>query len=360
MKIVEIMPVMEVCGVTRFVVDLCNRLAQEHEVVLVVLYRAGNAQHYGISPKVQLVEMNKCRGFDWKLCKRLRNRLREEKADVVHIHSASALNYTAAAVMTLRQSRYFYTLHSEPSFENPSLLGRLLTEHFLFRPGRCRTIANSRFTAQSLSYSSSVIDLARELKEHQLEDKQAEETISHIRHRHKGAILLSVANLTPVKNQLMLCRAVRNLARRGYNIELVLIGKAPDESYFKQLLPFLRHPRIHYIGPRKKAAAYMAQADFLCLSSQTESGPLVLIEAFFAGLIPICTPCGDVPNKICHGENGFISANMTEKAYTQVLETALRLPEEKCNHLKTKVRESYKKYSMANCTAKHLQLFNSK
>lgn len=360
MKIVEIMPVMEVCGVTRFVVDLCNRLAQEHEVVLVVLYQAHNVQNYGISPKVRLVEMHKRRGFDWTLCHRLRNRLREEKADVVHIHSASALNYTSAAVLTLRQSRYFYTLHSEAAFENPSPLSRLLTERFIFRPGLCRTIANSRFTAQTLSYSSSVIDLGRELRECQLEDKRAEETITHIRQRHKGTILLSVANLTPVKNQMMLCRAVRNLARRGYNIELVLIGKAPDDAYFQRVRPLLHHPRIHYIGPRNKAAAYMAHADFFCLSSETESGPLVLIEAFFAGLIPICTPCGDVPNKIHHGENGFISADMTEKAYTQVLETALRLPKEKRINLQSKVRESYKKYTMENCTAKHLHLFNSK
>lgn len=359
MKIVEIMPVMEVCGVSRFVVDLCNRLAREHEVILVVLYRVIHVQHFELSPKVRLVEMHKRRGFDWRLCHRLRQCLREEKADVVHIHSSSALNYAAAAVLTLRHSRYFYTLHSEAAFETPSRLNSILTEHLIFRSGLCRTIANSRFTAQSLSYSSSVIDVGRELRACQLVDRRARETISRLRQQHSGTILLSVANLTPVKNQLMLCRAVRNLARRGYNVELVLIGKAPDENYFRQLRPLLRHPRIHYIGPRKKAAAYMAQADFFCLSSQTESGPLVLVEAFFAGLIPICTPCGDVPNKIRHGENGLISANMTEKAYTQVLETALRLPAEKRKHLQTKVRESYGKYSMANCTAKHLQLFKS-
>ncbi len=360
MKIVEIMPVMEVCGVTRFVVDLCNRLAQEHEVVLVVLYRVMHVQHYDLSPKVRLVEMHKRRGFDWRLSLRLLERLREEKADVVHIHSSSALHYAAAAVITLRHSRYFYTLHSEAAFETPSRLRSILAEHLLFRSGLCRIIANSRFTAQSLSYSSYIIDVGRELRKSQLEDRRAEETIAGLRQRHNGTILLSVANLTPVKNQLMLCRAVRNLARQGYNVELVLIGKAPEESYFRRLRPLLHHPRIHYIGPRKKAAAYMAQADFFCLSSQTESGPLVLIEAFFAGIIPVCTPCGDVPNKIHHGENGLISADMTEKAYTKVLETALRLPLEKRNHLQNKARESYGKYSMASCTAKHLKLFKSK
>lgn len=357
MKIVEIMPAVEICGVTRFVVDLCNHLTREHEVVLLVLYGSTNISHFGLSPSVRLVEMHKRRGVDWMLCHRLREQLRTEKADVVHIHSASALNYAAVSVLSLRQSRYYYTLHSEASFENPSRLRSWITEHLLFRPGLCHTIANSRFVAQSISYASSVIDIARDLREEGLTDKRAEETLSRIRAQHGGTILLSVANLTPVKNQLMLCRAVRKLTRLGYNVDLVLIGKAPDEHYFRQLVPLLRHPRIHYIGPRNNPAAYMAHADFFCLSSRTESGPLVLIEAFYAGLIPICTPCGDIPNKIQDGANGLLSADMSQKTYEQALERALRLPPGQRSRLRVKARASYEQYSMPTCTAKHLQLF---
>ncbi len=357
MKIVEIMPTVEICGVTRFVVDLCNQLTQCHEVVLVVLYDSTGTRHFGLSPSVRLVELHKRRGADWMLCHRLRERLRTEKADVVHIHSASALNYAAVSVLSLRQSRYFYTMHSESSFENPSRFRSWMTEYLIFRPGMCHTIATSRFVADSISYSSSVIDIGRDMKAEGLTDKRAEATLSRIRAQHGGSILLSVANLTPVKNQLMLCRAVRKLSQRGYNIDLVLIGKAPDEYYFRQLVPLLRHPRIHYIGPRNNPTAYMAQADFFCLSSRTESGPLVLIEAFYAGLIPICTPCGDIPNKIQDGTNGLLSADLSQRTYEQALERALRLPPEQRRQLRDQVRASYKKYTMPACTAKHLQLF---
>ena len=357
MKIVEIMPVYDVCGVTRFVVDLCNQLSREHEVVLAVLYHADRAEQFGLSPRVRTVGLNKQRRFDWQLSLRLRELLRQEKADVVHLHSASVLQYAAASILTLRSSRYFYTLHSESSFENPSPVRRWLTEQFLLRPGRCQTIAVSSFAEQSLSYRTPVIPLGRDLKASQLSDKKAEARMSDIRNRHHGSILLCVGNLTPVKNQLMLCRAVRKLVRKGYNIELVLIGKAPDEAYFRQLVPLLHHERIHYIGPRNNVMAYMAHADYFCLSSHTESGPMVLIEAFFAGLIPLCTPCGDVPNKIQHGENGFCAKDCSEEAYEQLLEEALCLPPERKNDLKEKTRNSFRKYSMNRCTEQYLHLF---
>lgn len=359
MKIVEIMPSLDVCGVTRFVVDLSNQLAQQHDVVLLVLYPCRQPEQYGISPRIRLVEMNKKKGADWKLCYRLKEQLNREKADIVHLHSASVLNYAAVAVFTQRQSRYFYTLHSEASFEIPGSFHRKLTEYTLLRPGLCRTVSSSDFAARSLPFKTPVVPLGRSLSEQQLCDANAAAKMQEIRSRNGATLLLCVGNLTPVKNQLMLCRAVRHLTEQGHNMELVLIGKAPDETYFRQLKPLLHHRRIHYIGPRKKVLAYMAQADFFCLSSLTESGPLVLLEAFFAGLIPICTPCGDVPNKVRSGENGLVAADFSRQAYEKVLLEALRLSPQRRQEIQAATRKSAQQYTMQRCAEHYLQLFNT-
>lgn len=357
MKIIEIMPVLQLCGVTRFVVDLCNQLAQAHEVVLIVLYPVSKSGRAGLSEQVRLVEAEKTPGIDLGLPLRLRKLLQEEQADVVHLHTASALQYAALSILSYRKSRYFYTLHSEAGFEIPSRLIRALTEYPLLRTGLCRVVSNSAFVADSLTFPTPVIPLGRDLHEHQLRDEEANRQMTAIRQRHGGCILLNVSNLTPVKNQHMLCSIVRQMCNNGVNIELVLIGNAPDEAYFRRLMPLLKHERIHYLGPKNNIPAYMAEADFFCLSSLTESGPLVLIEAFFAGLIPVCTPCGDVPNKIRHGHNGLCASDCSQQAYEETLQTALTMPAEQRIRMAAASEQSYAAYSMNTCAQRYLQLF---
>lgn len=359
MKIIEIMPIFELCGVTRFVVDLCNRLAQAHEVVLIVFYPVSESGRAGLSEQVRLAEAGKKPGIDPGLPLRLQKLLQEEQADVVHLHTASALQYAALSILSYRKSRYFYTLHSEAGFEIPSRLIRILTEYPLLRTGLCRVVSNSDFVADSLTFPTPVIPLGRDLQEEQRVDAAAAQQMADIRNRHNGQILMNVSNLTPVKNQLMLCQAVLELLEKGYNVELVLIGNAPDDAYFQELRPMLCHERIHYIGARNKIPAYMTEADFFCLSSITESGPLVLIEAFFAGLIPICTPCGDVPNKIRHGDNGLCADDCSVRAYKAVLEEALNLPESRRRRMSEAAGQTYPAYSMESCAAQYIKLFQS-
>lgn len=357
MKIVEIMPVLELCGVTRFVVDLCNRFTEAHEVVLIVFYPIGENSRAGLSEQVRIVEAGKKPGIDLGLPLRLRKLLQREKADVVHLHTASALQYAALSILSFRRCRYFYTLHSEAGFEIPSRLIRILTEYPLLRTGLCRVVSNSDFTADSLTFPTPVIPLGRDLQEDQLRDEEAHRQMRDIRQRHGGIILLNVSNITPVKNQYMLCQVVQQMCQNGANVELVLIGSAPDEAYFRRLIPLLKNERIHYLGSKNNIPAYMAEADFFCLSSLTESGPLVLIEAFFAGLIPICTPCGDVPNKIRHGVNGFCSGDFSQEAYEDVLQAALSMPSEQRRRMAAASEQSYAAYSINTCAQRYLRIF---
>ncbi len=358
MKIIEIMPTYALCGVTRFVVDLSNSLAAAHEVVLVVLHSPAGAARKELHPNIRLEEMNKRPGRDIRLCFRLSALLRRERADIIHLHGSNTLFYAAPSILSGWGGRYYYTLHSESSFEIPSRTLNKLAEYALFRSGHCKVIATSAFTAQSLRFPVPVIPPGRAISEQQLADSSAVREVEEIRKRRGGTILLSVSNITPVKNQILLCGAVRKLAEKGYNIELLLIGNAPDTDYFRRVQQ-LRHERIHFLGPRHNVPAYMAAADFFCLSSLTESGPLVLIEAFFAGLIPVCTPCGDVPNKIRHGYNGYFADDFSEESYLEVLEKALSLTPDQQNTMRREVRRSFREYSMETCSNKHIQLFES-
>lgn len=357
MKIIEIMPIFAACGVTRFVVDLSNALCEAHRVTIIVFYDHGTKYRDELHHNIRVISLSKKPGADIGLFLRLTRLLAREKADIVHLHTASSLHYAIAACWSIRSSRFVYTYHSVSSFETPQRPLRFLQKWLLFRSGRCSAIANSRCVADSLHHRAELISLGRSLHTAMLTDPTAQREIAQLRQRHGGTILLSVANVAPVKNQLMLCRCAERLLSEGYNLELVLIGRKAEDNYSRELM---RHigGRIHFLGERDLSLAYMKEADFLCISSTTESGPLTLIEAFFAGLIPISTPCGDVPHKISNGINGFCSIDSSDESYCESLRCALRLSPDQRQAMQARVRASYPRYSIENCARRYTAHFN--
>ena len=57
----------------------------------------------------------------------------------------------------------------------------------------------------------------------------------------------------------------------------------------------------------------------MCISSISEAMPLVLIEALYAGCIPICTNVGGIGEIIVDGENGFLSEGIDLNSYCDTL-----------------------------------------
>lgn len=139
-------------------------------------------------------------------------------------------------------------------------------------------------------------------------------------------VVLSVANLKPVKNQAVLLDAARALHDAGVPHGLWLIGEGPERGALEQRARDLGlDAHVHFLGAVPDPADWYASADAFALTSDYEGTPTVLFEAFAAGVPVVATSVGDVP-ALCAGGAGLVVAprdpGATARALTAVLTDA--------------------------------------
>lgn len=94
----------------------------------------------------------------------------------------------------------------------------------------------------------------------------------------------------------------------GVNAELVIAGGGPEE---RKLRRWAREAGVEaavsFAGPSygEHKARLLSQSDALVLASYSEGLPYSLLEAMAAGVVPIVTPVGGVPDVLVEGEHGF-------------------------------------------------------
>ena len=88
MKVIEFMPQLGSGGAERFVVDLCNILAEKSEVILVVLFPLSTHGYFRseLYDSVKVISLNKKKGIDLRCLWKFWGVVKREKPDVVHLH----------------------------------------------------------------------------------------------------------------------------------------------------------------------------------------------------------------------------------------------------------------------------------
>ena len=117
-------------------------------------------------------------------------------------------------------------------------------------------------------------------------------------------VLLFVGSFVPVKNPLLLIRAHAHFCARypARRCQLVMVGSGPMEPKMRRTAKREGSGElVIFGGPREAAgiARYMQAADVLCLASENEGVPNVILEAFASGLPVLSTSVGGVPEVVC-------------------------------------------------------------
>ncbi len=113
-------------------------------------------------------------------------------------------------------------------------------------------------------------------------------------------ILLYVGNFLPIKNPLLLLEAFAELIIRQPELRfrLVMIGDGPLRPQLEQRIQSNRLTSQVTLAGRKSPAEvtrHMQAADLLCVPSDNEGVPNVLLEAFSCGLRAVATRVGGIP-----------------------------------------------------------------
>jgi len=360
MKIFEIVPTLDSGGAERFVVDICNELSKTADVTLVTLHSIETRGFYKneISDRIRIISLNQKRRLDIKCLLNLNALILREKPDVIHTH-LRAFEYLSFSMLLFRKIKYFHTVHSDAFKESGTKLSFCLKK-FIFKNDLCEPVTISNISQESFyraySLPSSLIYNGRCTSTYSISSSVYNE-IQLYRKTNKTRILLNVARIVSLKNQIMMCEIVKELVDADFDVVLLIIGKK-ETVEIVSAIENLKCENIYLLGEKMNPREYMSLVDAFCLSSEYEGMPISLIEAFSVGLVPICTPVGGIVDMIENGKNGFLSSDLSSFSYRDVVRKFLLMTQDEINTIKQNSLLSFNNFTIEDCANKYLSIFS--
>jgi glycosyltransferase involved in cell wall biosynthesis len=117
-----------------------------------------------------------------------------------------------------------------------------------------------------------------------------------------------VGRISPQKGQIEFLEAAKLLAVEFPSVRFVICGATlfGADEYFDRVKSLATGLPVEFLGWREDVASVLAGLDLLVMPSKEEGTPLVLLEAFSAGVPVIAFPAGGIGEVISDRETGFL------------------------------------------------------
>jgi glycosyltransferase involved in cell wall biosynthesis len=130
-------------------------------------------------------------------------------------------------------------------------------------------------------------------------------------------LALLVAALRPEKRAELFVAAVRRAHSADPRVRGIIAGGGPELERIRALAG--GDGVVQVLGPRGDVPDLMAAADVVCLSSDAEGVPMVLLEAMALGRPMVATRVGGVPEAVEDETTGLLVATDDEPAFAAAL-----------------------------------------
>ncbi len=255
----------------------------------------------------------------WRLGSALRQVLREEDLDVLHVHNPLmptlpllALRHASCPVVATFHSYYQRDLLLE-IFQGPlrKLLSRTQARvpvslsaqkavTGLF-PGDYQIIPNG----VDYDFFSQAVTLRKR----------------QVRHNQRR-YLLFVGAQVPRKGLPILLHAFPRIAEECPDVDLLVVGDGPGPDRMKRQVPRPLRERVHFLGclPRRRLLECFTSADIFCAPSLgRESFGMVLLEAMAAGVPVVASDIEGYRNVVTHDRDGYLIPPGSPDLWSQTL-----------------------------------------
>ena len=136
----------------------------------------------------------------------------------------------------------------------------------------------------------------------------------------RGALLLSVGNLVPLKGHELVIEGLGLLRQRGLDARLCIIGAGPLRGQLEAVAAQLGlSDQVRFLGalPQDELARWYGAADMLMLASEREGWPNVLLESMACGTPVVATAVGGIPEIVKVPLTGRIVQERTAQALAE-------------------------------------------
>lgn len=324
MKIIQVIPLLDLAGAETMCENLTNGLLKlGHEVTVVSLYDCHTVITERMQRKeVNIIYLNKKNGVDISILFKLVKIFKEYKPDVVHSHLYAG-KYAHIAASLCGISGKVYTIHNIATKEAGKL--NRIFNGFLFK--HCNVVPVSL----SAEIQKSVVE------EYGIDSKSTPVVFNGVPmencHRKKeytgNKKILHIGRFSPAKNHEVLVRAFSTIVERGYDVKLYLYGQGELEKPIKELVKNLHMEKnIFFCGLTDDVYSVMEKCDIFVLPSLYEGMPMTLIEAMGTGMPILASNVGGIPDMIENEKSGLL-CEPTEDGVVKNLERLIESSDER-------------------------------
>jgi glycosyltransferase involved in cell wall biosynthesis len=287
MKIVQLLPSLDLGGMERLAVDLARQQkAEGHTPSIYCTSHPGQLAPEAAAAGLPVHSFGKTSGFSLRLIRDLASRLRLDRPDVLHAHNALVLHYGIAAARLARvpvvvNTRHGGNMNWDPHCERIWRRCLRWTDGVVFIS---EGVQEYYVTKDRLSKrNTSVIYNGIEVEKFSAHPARPAASLPRFR-------LGCVGRLVPAKDHVTLIRSFALVSAVMPEAELHLLGDGPCRAAISQTAESLGIAnRVFLHGAGYDVAGFLSTLDLFVLSSLDEGLPISLMEAMAAGLPVVST-----------------------------------------------------------------------
>lgn len=358
MKILQAIFALGVGGAESFVIDLCNELCIDNEVILCVIQndkiKENTYQKSKLNNKVRYVNLGCRKGYTINGFFKFYKLIKKTKPDVVHAHLCGLMLVLPS--LFLKKNKYVFTIHNlvniavHGKFEK-KIYGYLFKKKYIY-PVTISKLCYDSYTKFFARNDSVKIDNG--ISQPQLSEKflDVKNEINSYKIHDDDLVFIHAARCSKQKNQDLLIDTFNKLD----NEHVILLVLGTNFDTVGKSLKKRAHKNIYFLGEKINMGDYFANSDYFILSSNFEGLPISLLEAMAFKLIPVCTPVGGIPDVITNGKTGYLSKDVEARDFELTVRNAIH---NIYNIDRNDIFYVYqRKFSMITCAKKYMDLYN--
>lgn len=267
-------------------------------------------------------------GFHPGLLRKVMRQVRTFRPDIVQVNGSRSVKYGAAAKQFSGTEGNWKLVYRNIGMPSDWHRGddTILAYRFMIMPKMDGVIGVSRHSLTDalalyrLEGPAEVISNAISPKRLSV-SKSREEVRAELQADDADFVLLFLGHLEDAKRPDRFLRTIARLSESLANIKGWIVGDGPLEAPLRQMVKTLGvEGKVSFLGNRSDVATYLAAADLLVLTSDTEGIPATVMEAAYLGLPVVATNVGGLSECVSHGSTGIL----VENEYERNLEEAIR------------------------------------
>ena len=249
--------------------------------------------------------------------KQIREIQKNEKYDMVHVHTPVASFVTRYALRKEKNLKIIYTCHGFHFYKGGSILNWVLfypIEYLAARWTDKLITINSedlevakKFKLRSNGSVSKIHGVGIEKEKYVVENFDKSEYRKKLNLENEDFVILVLAELNKNKNHIQLIKAMSKLKDKYPNIKALFAGVGPLEEEIKsQIKNYGLENNIQLLGWRNDVKELINSCDVVGLFSKREGLGKCLLEGMICGKAVIATNTRGPKELIVNDENGFL------------------------------------------------------